>query len=192
MIEQQNLLHVKLITERLLLRPIEDEDAVTLNIFLADPEIAAAMLTIPYPCPLENTERWIRLQRNACAEGDEINFAIVIRATNEVVGIIGLELNKTHDRAEFGYWLGKKYWNRGYCTEAGKAVLRYGFEELGLHRIYSEYMMDNVASGKVLEKVGMFFEGSQKQHLYKSGVFKDLGHYGIVADDYGYHANQDS
>lgn len=63
---------------------------------------------------------------------------------------------------------------RGYCTEAGKAVLKYGFEELKLNKIYAHYMTNNPASGKVMGKMGMSYEGCCLQHVKKWDEYLDL------------------
>ena len=77
-------------------------------------------------------------------------------------------------RGELAYWIGVPYWNNGYCTEAAEAVLRYGFLNRGLNRIHASYFSQNSASGRVLEKLGMIHEGTQRQHVMKWGVFIDM------------------
>ena len=100
-----------------------------------------------------------------------------------MIGAIGLEINKEDHNAELGYWLGREFWNQGYCTEAAIAMIEFGFESLGLRRIVSEHMARNPASGKVMEKAGMTREGLRRKHVRKWGVFEDVVVYGILADD---------
>ncbi len=71
--------------------------------------------------------------------------------TDELIGAIGLTLSKKYDHAEMGYWIGVPFWGKGYCTEAAKIVLQYGFEELKLNRIFAHHMTNNPASGKVMD-----------------------------------------
>jgi RimJ/RimL family protein N-acetyltransferase len=83
-----------------------------------------------------------------------------------------------------GYWIGKPYWSKGYCTEAGKEMLRYGFIVLGLNRIHASYLSRNPASGRVMEKLGMIHEGTRRQHVLKWDVFEDVELKGILKKDW--------
>jgi ribosomal-protein-alanine N-acetyltransferase len=73
---------------------------------------------------------------------------------------------------------------QGYCTEAAKELVRYGFEDLGLHRIHSNHFGSNLASGKVMQKVGMSYEGTRSEHYKKWGVYEDRVEYGLLARDW--------
>jgi ribosomal-protein-alanine N-acetyltransferase len=97
---------------------------------------------------------------------------------------MGLVINQKHESAELGYWIGKPYWGNGYGTEAAKAVLHYGFTVLGLNRIYATHMSRNPASGRVMEKIGMKYEGCSRQHVKKWDVFEDLKMYAILKSEY--------
>jgi RimJ/RimL family protein N-acetyltransferase len=84
------------------------------------------------------------------------------------MGTISLSaISNEHQKAEIGYWLGTPYLHQGYCTEAAATVLKYGFEVLGLNRIYSTHMTRNPRSGKVMQKIGMKHEGHLRQDWYK-------------------------
>jgi len=117
------------------------------------------------------------------ARGELVNFAIVRRTAPPLLGAIGLQLNLQHTNAELGYWIGKPYWQAGYCTEAARAVVTYGFESLGLHRIHAFHMTRNPASGRVLQKIGMCHEGCLRQHVNKWEVFEDLALYGLLKSE---------
>lgn len=95
-----------------------------------------------------------------------------------------MRLNRNHQRAEMGYWIGKPCWNRGYCSEAAEALLKYGFETLGLNRIFAHHMSSNPASGKVMQKIGMKREGFLRQHVRKWDVYEDLELYAILRSEY--------
>jgi RimJ/RimL family protein N-acetyltransferase len=101
------------------------------------------------------------------------------------MGAIGLRITPQHTHAELGSWLGTPYWNAGYGTEAAHAVVVYGFERLGLHRLHASHMTRNPASGRVLQKIGMRAEGCLRQHVKKWEVFEDLALYGILRSEYG-------
>ena len=87
------------------------------------------------------------------------------------------------NQAELGYWIGKPYWNKCYASEAAKAILRFGFKELNLHRIHAHHLSRNPASGKVLQKIGMQHEGCLRHHIRKWGKFEDMEMYGILIDE---------
>ena len=103
--------------------------------------------------------------------------------TPSSVTLVSASIN-TIVHGELGYWLGVPFWNQGYCTEAALAVVQYGFEVLRLHRIYASHMIRNPASGRIMQKIGMTYEGCQRQHVQKWGVFEDLATYGILQSEY--------
>ena len=97
---------------------------------------------------------------------------------------MGLQINQQYASAELGYWIGQSFWRQGYCTEAARAVLGYGFELLELNRVYASYLTRNPASGRVMQKIGMAYEGCLRQHIKKWDVFEDLALYGILRSDW--------
>ena len=114
--------------------------------------------------------------------GTSARFAITLREDGQLCGGVGLRIDKDHQHAELGYWIGVPYWGRGYATEAAHAAVQYGFESLKLHRIYASCVTENTASSRVLQKVGMQYEGCQRSHISKWGKFYDLDLYGLVKD----------
>lgn len=167
-------------TERLTLRPFDVADAPRVQQLAGAEEIARNTLLIPHPYPDGLAEQWIGSHEAAALAGT-LNLVI---DDGELVGAIGLTINKEHDHAEVGYWVGVPYWNRGYATEALREVLRYGFEELGLNRIYAYHFTRNPASGRVLAKAGMHHEGMMRRHMKKWGQYVDVELYGIVREDW--------
>ncbi len=162
-------------TPRLLLRPFRLADAPRVQQLAGDPAIAATTLNIPHPYEDGMAEAWIRSHPESFAKRDHLAFAITRQDKTEdgaLIGAIGLTLALPHARGELGYWIGKPYWGQGYCTEAGHAILRYGFETFELRRIFARYMVSNPASGRVMEKLGMQFEGCFRQHVLKWGEYE--------------------
>jgi len=94
-----------------------------------------------------------------------------------------VRIEPDHRRAELGYWVGVPYWGNGYATEAARAVVKYGFGTLGLHRIFASHFANNPASARVLRKIGMRYEGRLRGHVLKWGEFLDLEMYGMLASD---------
>ncbi|NIS81560.1 MAG: GNAT family N-acetyltransferase [Anaerolineales bacterium] len=170
-------------TKRLILRPFTLEDAHRVRLLAGDKDIASTTLNIPHPYEEGLAEEWISTHQERFEKGESVIFAIVLQKTGELIGAIGLEINPQHQRAEMGYWIGKPYWNNGYCTEAAKAVLRYGFDSLKLVRIQATHLKRNPASGRVMQKLGMMREGSLRKHVKKWGQYEDLEIYSILDDD---------
>lgn len=171
-------------TARLLLRPFELSDAPDVQRLAGDRDIADTTLNIPHPYKNGDAEEWISTHEPGFEKGELCNFAIVLSDTDELIGAIGLTVVKRFQRAEMGYWIGKPYWNRGYCTEACEAVLEFGFTELNLNRIYATYLTRNPASGRIMEKLGMTNEGLIRQHVIKWNQFEDIYLYGILKEEW--------
>jgi [ribosomal protein S5]-alanine N-acetyltransferase len=170
-------------TERLRLRAFTLEDADTFERLVSPREVTDGTLSFPHPVP----EGWgverINRMLESRASGEHIEFAIRSLETDELIGGIGLSITTRHRRGSLGYWLGVDHWGKGYATEAARAVLRYGFSELGLHRIEAGHYPRNPASGRVLTKIGMQREGVMRAHLLKGDVFEDDVIYAILATD---------
>ncbi len=173
-----------LIAGRVLLRPHMLADARDVQRLMGDHAIADTTLKIPHPYPDGLAEQWIGNRRAEFTLGISIQFAIVLRASQHLIGGIGMTVEREYSNAEIGYWIGKPFWGQGYCTEAAAAVLRYGFVQLGLNRIWAKHMTRNPASGRVMQKVGMKHEGTLRQHVQKWGRFEDLEVYGILRSEY--------
>lgn len=171
-------------TERLVLRPFSLADAPAIQRLAGERDIASTTLTIPHPYPDGAAEQWIGKHQEAFSRGEALDLAVTRRLDGALVGAVGLRIEAEHAHAEMGYWIGKPYWGRGYCTEAAGAVVRYGFEALGLNRIYACHFRRNPASGRVMQKIGMAYEGCRRGHLRKWGQFEDLATYGILKEEY--------
>lgn len=171
-------------TARLLLRPFILDDAPEVQRLAGDREIASTTLNIPHPYEDGLAEKWISSHKKAFEEAKLANFAIVHQLEKYLIGAISLNINSQHESAEMGYWIGRPYWGNDYGTEAARAMLRYGFKDLKLNRIYARYMTRNPASGRVMEKIGMEYEGCLRKHVKKWGIFEDLNVYGILRSQY--------
>jgi RimJ/RimL family protein N-acetyltransferase len=172
-----------IITERLLLRAYTLADALPLHRLVSVREIALNTLRIPHPYPVEEAVRWISSHVENQDKDDHV-FAVVARDVDELVGTVGLHLKADNDSAEIGYWIGVPYWGRGFATEAAAAVLRHGFANFPVNRIYAMHFGRNPASGRVLQKIGMRHEGTLRQHIKKWGEYVDLECYGILRSDW--------
>jgi RimJ/RimL family protein N-acetyltransferase len=171
-------------TARLLLRPFILADANDVQRLAGERDIAATTASIPHPYDDGVAEQWIAGQQHRFEQGMWLDLAIILDPEGTLVGAIGLRFEAEHDRAELGYWIGKPFWHRGYATEAAGALLQYGFDTLGLHRIYARHFTRNPASGRVLQKINMKHEGHRRQHEKKWGLYEDEELYGILRNEF--------
>src|SRR5512147_2131050 len=166
-------------TKRLLLRAYREEDIPTLARLLGAREVAATTLRIAHPYTEDDARAFLEGLASPAAK-----VGMFEMASGNLVGGIGLNVEDLHRRAELGYWVGVPYWGRGYATEGAREMLRHGFEDLNLNRIYAGVFAGNPASERVLRKIGMKHEGTARQHFQKWGQFLDDECYGILASDW--------
>ena len=167
-------------TKRLWLRPFTRDDIPELVPLIGTREVAATTRRIPYPYTPADAEEFVAQAQG----GKEINLGIWLLAGRGLVGGGILRPDLEHQHAELGYWIGLPHWGNGYATEAARELVRYGFEELVLHRIYASHTSNNPASGKVLANLGMKHEGRMRGHLVKWGQYQDLEFSGMLREEW--------
>ena len=145
-------------TPRLTLRPFTLDDAPAVQALASAYEVALNTLMIPHPYPDGAAAEWIRTHDDDFTANRLHHFAI---DDGQVCGAIGL-IMKDDGMGEIGYWLGVPFWNRGYVSEAAREIIRYGFEDVGLRRIFAACFKRNGASARVMEKAGMTYEGEME------------------------------
>jgi RimJ/RimL family protein N-acetyltransferase len=170
-------------TDRLILRGLELRDAPIVQKLAGAPEVASTTLNIPHPYPEGAAAEFIQRTQERARTGDDYAFAMTRKEDGEFLGIVGLHPEERHNQAEIGYWLGKPYWGNGYTAEAAKAVIRFGFTQLGLNRIFAGHFLRNPASGRVMQKAGMQYEGTHRQAMKKGDGYEDIVMYAILASD---------
>ena len=176
-----------LATRRLVLRPFEMGDAADVARLGDDRRVSGMTLTLPHPYTICDAEGWIAKHAGMWHADANVVFAICERTdarTDQLVGAIGLIIERPHRRAELGYWIGVEHWGKGYATEASVATIDFGFGSLDLDRIYACHFGANPASGRVLLKTGMAYEGTAAKHLIKWGEPLDQVRYGLHRHDW--------
>ena len=155
-----------------------DEESLRKNI--NSKEVSRFMSTVPFPYKISDAHYWIKhnSKLDKLKNKNEINFAIELN--NNVVGGIGLMHITRNHKAEIGYWLGRKYWDKGIITEAIKIILDYAFNQLKLRRVYAKVFIKNKPSVRVLEKNDFKLEGILKKKLPKNNKFFDVYIYAIT------------
>jgi len=174
----------RLTTQRLVLRAFGASDTADVERLAGDFAIADTTLEIPHPYEPGMAAQWFATHGPKFEAGEVIALAITAREGGTLMGAVGLGIRQRFDRAEIGYWIGKPYWGRGYCTEAAKAVMEYGFTELNLNRIFAVHFKRNPASGRVMQKIGMTQEGLFRQHIKKWDRYEDMVVYGILRSEW--------
>ena len=171
-------------TERLILRPMRISDADDMFDYARRPEVTTFLLWAPHPAR-SYTEDYLRYLQGRYALGEFYDWAVIERHSGKMIGTCGFtRINCPHDAAEIGYVLNPDCHGLGYATEAAARVLRFGFEELGLHRIEAKFMKGNDASMHVMEKLGMQFEGYRRDGMFVKGSYRTIGICAILRGEF--------
>lgn len=172
-------------TKRLILRRFTIDDASSMfNNWASDIDVCKYMRWSPHKNEEETKEKlsiWI----DSYNKESFYQWAIVLKKTDEPIGAIGLFVINENDLCgDVGYCIGKKYWGQGIATEALRAVLSFALKTIEFNRIETYHSINNPASGRVMEKAGMIFEGLAKQK-YKSIIgFEDSNMYSSVKSNF--------
>ena len=173
-------------TERLLLRKIQHDDyVVAYKEWCSDPEQVKYTIHGIHKSEMVTKnvyDKWIEEYNDP----KTLRWMIVLKDTNEQIGTI--DINNTWSKygcVEPGYIIARKHWKKGYATEATMTVIKYLFDECDVQTIYSEFMEDNIASGRVMQKCGMIQEGRLRNRCEdKAGKRQDLLSYSITRDEF--------
>ena len=136
-------------TERLLLRPLTLKDAPELSRLAGRREIADTTISIPHPYSDEQARQWITGLADLGAQGKVVLFGMTLELGGSLVGTIGLrDIDVEHSQAELGFWVAVECWGQGYATEAARAVVGFGFGQLGLNCMNDAVRLDSNATMK--------------------------------------------
>ncbi len=170
-------------TQRLLLRKIQLNDAEDMFEYACDPEFAKYTIWTAHQS-LEHSKRFV----NKIIEfynTHQLTVWGIVDTNGKFIGTCGFgDLQLIDAKAELGYALSRKYWGKGYMTEAVTAVINFGFSNMPLNRIEARCEPENIASARVLEKIGMKYEGLLRQHIYSKGTYHDLKMYSILKQEW--------
>ncbi|WP_410769385.1 GNAT family N-acetyltransferase [Fontibacillus sp. BL9] len=171
-------------TSRLLLRKLERSDAEDFFDFASDP-LLTEHVRWDYHDSIDDTKAFLDSLNYHFETRHSFNWAIVDKAANKVIGRICLfGFDEDHDRAEIGYAVSRACWNKGIATEASKALIKYGFMELGLNRIEARCNEANIGSEKVMQNLGMTFEGLIREQLKIRNEYKNQKLYSILRREF--------
>ena len=172
-------------TERLLLRAFTQDDFADVHAYAIEEEVVRYMDWGPNT--LEETQFFLGRSFEAQLRWprSDVNLAVQHLADGKVIGAIRLGVNNEATRTgDLGYSIASAYWRQGIGTEAARAMLRAGFEVLGLHRIWAECDVRNAGSWGIMEKLGMRREAHFRQDKRGRGGWRDSYLYALLADEW--------
>lgn len=165
-------------TERLTLRSLKLTDATRIKELAGNLNVSKTTRSIPFPYQDGMAESWIKSTRTLAASGKGLAYALQLTKEEILIGSIGL-IEIENLEAVLGFWIGEKYWNRGYCTEATKVFLEFAFNSLELRKITAEHLTSNPASGKVMKNSGMSHIGKVRKEC-RIGEIGDIEIYEAI------------
>lgn len=138
---------------------------------------------LPYPYTVQDGKEFISAMLSA---DENETFAFAIMVDDKVVGSIGIfrQGNIHSQTAELGYYIAEEYWGKGIMTEVVKQICEYVFGDSDIIRIYAEPFAYNIASCRVLEKVGFQYEGTLRSNAVKNGKVIDMKMYSLIKEEY--------
>ena len=162
---------MELRTERLVLREFRLDDEVAVHQYGSDEEVTRYLTWGPNS-PADTAAYLKKVLREAAREPRTSFTLAVATLDDELIGVANLATTDTQSTAELGYVLARDQWGHGYATEVARRLIVFGFNELGLRRITATCHPDNFASARVLEKAGMHFERTLRDHLGDRGGWR--------------------
>ena len=168
----------------LIIPTMKDVDDICRNI--NDKLVAKYMSNVPHPYKRKDGEFFIKkIVKKGLKAKTDYPLSIYEKQKKEVIGGIGLHnIDKNNQRAEVGYWLGRKYWRQGYISEALGMILNFGFRRLKLRKIWAGVYHPNIPSQKLLMKAGFAKEGLLRKHTLKSSKEYDNVMFGMLREEY--------
>ncbi|MBU5484991.1 GNAT family N-acetyltransferase [Clostridium sp. MSJ-11] len=173
-------------TERLILRPFRKEDARdAYDNWTSDSDVTK-YLTWTIHEDIEVTKKVLEIWIDEYIAYENYNWGIELKERGSIIGSICLmNINNYKENCEIGYCISKDYWNRGITTEAFSRVIKFAFEEVGFERITGRHHINNLASGKVMEKCGLKYEGTlRKITKNNTGLLVDCKYYSILKEEF--------
>lgn len=171
-------------TEHFNLRKINENDIAAIFNYGSNPNVSKQVSWETHQT-VADTRVFVDMIVEGYEQGTKALWGMELKSTGKLVGTIDfVTIQERHRKAEIGYVLSEDCWGKGYMTEATRRIIAFGFEELQLERIQARCFVENEGSARVMEKVGMSFEGIMRNAMFAKGKFQDLKMYAIVSDDY--------
>ncbi len=171
-------------TERLKFRAIKKSDFNDIYEYSSNPQTSQFLLWSPHES-LEYTKKFIDIILAKYKFGEYHDWAIILKENKKMIGTCGFtRIDEQNGTAEIGYVINPQYWGAGIATEAAKKVLQFAFEEMNINRVEARFLFGNEASLKVMNKIGMKFEGYIRESLFVKGKYRTVGVSSILKREY--------
>ena len=171
-------------TERLTLRKMLVGDCYDMNEYARRADVTEYLTWSPHPS-VDYTKEYLAYLSHHYTLGDFYDWALILKEENKMIGTCGFtRFSFPNDSAEVGYVINPKYRGRGLAPEALREVIRFGFSTIGLNRIEAKYIVGNEASRRVMEKVGMRFEGVLRGGMKIKERYRDIGVCAVLAKEF--------
>ena len=171
-------------TQRLLLRKIKKSDYKDMYEYSKNPEVTKYLTWTPHPNE-DYTYRYTDYIITRYKAGDFYDWGVIYAPEKKMIGTCGFtRFDIPNNSAEIGYVLNSAFWGMGIAPEAVKAILKFGFIDLNLHRIEARFMEGNERSRRVMEKCGMQFEGYKRSSMLINSSYKTVGTCAILSSEF--------
>lgn len=171
-------------TARLILRPWRPSDLEALIAINDDPDVEANTSSVTLPYTREKAQEAMDKFNRMAADGTGVTRAWCLVGDDTPLGGVGLMISARDNNAELGYSTHRAHRRGGLTTEACAAMLDWAFGELAFHRVFARHFTYNPASERVMDKLGMTFEGVQREHGKKGEIYVDLCCHGILCREW--------
>ena len=168
-------------TDRLILRKVTSEDLKDMHAYGSNNEVSKYVSWTTHQT-LSDTQHFLEQILEEYENKTNLFWGIGLKEKQTLIGTINfVTWSRKHKKAEIGYILSQDYWGKGYMTEATKEIIRFGFEEMDLIRIEARCTEENIGSERVMEKVGMSFEGTMRKGMLIKDKHRDIKLYSILS-----------
>ncbi len=172
-------------TKRLIIREYRPKDVDEFLRVVQQDNIYKTTYGIPRDYPKSRARKWLKFIRNNIKTMQSYEFGMFLKENGQYIGNVGLiNVSMEHNHADISYYIDTQLRNKGYTTEAALEMLEFGFSVLGFEKISGLCMSINPSSRRVMEKIGMKYEGTARKDLLKDGIYYDMDHLSILKSEY--------
>jgi len=180
---------MKIETKRLILRPPALKDAKDIVENINNINVSRHLLVVPHPYSLKDAKWFINHCKKKAKEKPRTTyeFSIELKEEGRVIGGFGVtKVDRWHGTADLGYWLGEKYWRKGYATEATEKIIDFAFNKLRLRRLRIPAFVENKASNEFARRLGFKLEGTLRKHCKakSTGKIHDENTYRLLKEEW--------
>ena len=171
-------------TKRLVLRAMRRDDAEDMYEYASRADVTEFLLWSEHKSRAYTTD-YLKYIESRYSIGDFYDWAVILKESGKMIGTCGFaKIDTVNNSAELGYVLNPAYHRQGIAAEAAREVIRFGFEELELNRIEARFMEGNTPSFRVMEKLGMSFEGFERESVFVKGSYRTVGKCALLSKNF--------